>query len=677
MENAKSVLYSDVVSFITENKENLCDFKDWEWMFNLLYTQFYKYKEAGLIVYRNGLFVGKLTETAYLTDEEKRSSAQKLTNIRRLCRRTVAYIKECILEVFECCRLETVPHAFVSEAQHDIFSTSQKMKSLVSNFGCENWMENLKNAASKDCPLRLLLVSFLDLFIIYIFQLVIFVRQEDHESEEEFQSVADYKIFAAIKMENRLKKELRGKEKEEKKLSVLTRSKPPVRQPVSQQDQMSRRSESSSCFIAPSDQLSPQPALNSGTSIDSLVDMDSRSFSDDVRSPHKSRPPPYDDENPAVRTELSGFSDEEEDSVNSKLSSSSDEEDSSSELSSSSDEEEDSVNSELSSSSDDEDSVNSKLSSSSKEIVLSSSAPETFTRPAPPPALMSLLNCKFARERQFEERKAEQAAAETRRSQFELRKSCLEIADQSVGQGWEEVGDAADGFNEYVGEGDDEETTEKNEDPVDPNGVTDDESVDELKKMSSVTPRRSLRLLPAAVTPLELGPSASKSESKSEPEPEPEPETETETEMDIKAKTKIGNKDAGVASPAVKAKPQQPEKPGSRSSVNASLKEAIASRLFDNISKNVPVRVPTGFIKTGIFHRKKVTKYTKASWNNIKPHMFPSKTIKISAFVNNIPGEYSCEEICAGFEKCGYVSFSIIEDIGGEPTEAEHAVIKR
>jgi hypothetical protein len=285
---------------------------------------------------------------------------------------------------------------------------------------------------------------------------------------------------------------------------------------------------------------------------------------------------------------------------------------------------------------------------------------------------MSLLNCKFVRERQFEERKAEQAAAETRRSKFELRKSCLEIADLCVGQGWEEVGDAADGFNEYDGEGDDE-TTEKNEDQVNPRGVTDDESVDDHKKMPSVTPRRSLRLVPAAVTPLEFGPAASESKS----EPEPETETETETEMDIKAKTNIGNKDAGVASPAVKTKPPQPEKTDSRSSVNASLKEAIASRLFDNILKNVPVRVPPGFIKTGIFHRKKMTKYTKASWNNIKPHMFPSKTIKISAFVNNIPGEYSCEEICAGFEKCGYVSFSIIEDIGGEPTEAECAVIKR
>jgi hypothetical protein len=315
---------------------------------------------------------------------------------------------------------------------------------------------------------------------------------------------------------------------------------------------------------------------------------------------------------------------------------------------------------------------------------------------------MSLLNCKFVRERQFEERKAEQAAAETRRSQFELRKSCLETANRPVEQEWEEIGDAADGFNECDGEGEDgtmgenadpvgedgtmgenadpvgeDGTMGENADPVDPNGVTDDESVDDLKKMPSVTPRRSLRLVPAAVTPLELGPAASKSESKSEPEPEPETETETETEMDIKAKTKIGNKDAGVASPAVKTKPQQPEKPGPRSSVNASLKEAIASRLFDNISKNVPVRVPHGFIKTGIFYRKKVTKYIKASWNNIKPHMFPSKTIKISAFVNNIPGEYSCEEICAGFEKCGYVSFSIIENIGGEPTEAEFAVIKR
>jgi hypothetical protein len=161
MENAKSVLYSDVVSFITENKENLCDLKDWECMFNLLYTQFYKYKEAGLIIYRNGLFVGKLTET-YLTEEEKRSSVDKLSNIRKSCRRTVAQIKECILEVFECCRLETVSYAFISQAQHDIFATNQKMKSLVSKFGCENWMENLKTAASKDCPLILLVVSRLD-----------------------------------------------------------------------------------------------------------------------------------------------------------------------------------------------------------------------------------------------------------------------------------------------------------------------------------------------------------------------------------------------------------------------------------------------------------------------------------------------------------------------------------
>jgi hypothetical protein len=158
IENAKSVLYSDVVSFITENKENLCDFKDWECMFNLLFTQFYKYKEAGLIIYRNGLFVGKLIET-YLTDEENKSSVRKLNSIRQSCRRTVSQVKECILEVFECCRLETVPYAFISKAQHELLSTSQKMKSLISNFGCENWMENLKTAASKDCKLKLLVVS--------------------------------------------------------------------------------------------------------------------------------------------------------------------------------------------------------------------------------------------------------------------------------------------------------------------------------------------------------------------------------------------------------------------------------------------------------------------------------------------------------------------------------------
>jgi hypothetical protein len=156
IENAKAVLYSDIVTFITENKECLVEQIHWECMFNLLFTQFVKYREAGLVVYRNGVFIGQYIKLTCLTDQEKQVSAKKLTNITKSCRVTVNQIKEIILSVFESCQLQSVAYAILSKAQHELLITNQRMEKLVSSFKFESWMINLQNAASKHCTLELL-----------------------------------------------------------------------------------------------------------------------------------------------------------------------------------------------------------------------------------------------------------------------------------------------------------------------------------------------------------------------------------------------------------------------------------------------------------------------------------------------------------------------------------------
>jgi hypothetical protein len=117
--------------------------------------------------------------------------------------------------------------------------------------------------------------------------------------------------------------------------------------------------------------------------------------------------------------------------------------------------------------------------------------------------------------------------------------------------------------------------------------------------------------------------------------------------------------------------------------INKTLRSALVNRVFDNVLANADVRVPSGFVMKKVKHeayfRKQVTKFsnTRLPWDEVEPHLFPSKSIKISAYVNDIPGLYTCEEICTGFERCGYVSFSIIDNIGGEPTEEESDLIDR
>jgi hypothetical protein len=156
IDNAKAVLYSDVVTFITENKECLVEQIEWEFMFSLLFTQFFKYREAGLVIYRNGVFIGQYIKVTSLTDQEKQVSVKKLTNITKSCRATVNQIKEIILGVFESCQLQSVAYAILTKAQHELLTANQRMTELVSRFECETWMINLMKAASKCCKLELL-----------------------------------------------------------------------------------------------------------------------------------------------------------------------------------------------------------------------------------------------------------------------------------------------------------------------------------------------------------------------------------------------------------------------------------------------------------------------------------------------------------------------------------------
>jgi hypothetical protein len=297
-------------------------------------------------------------------------------------------------------------------------------------------------------------------------------------------------------------------------------------------------------------------------------------------------------------------------------------------------------------------------------------------------ALMSLLKCKMEREKRFEDRQAEARLAATREIHFQDRSALLVIAAQQLLQehgvaatesGWEDTTDAADGWNGLEDEEPFEILVEEVAESIE--RAANNQSV----KACQCSPRRSLRLAPESIMviddiPNPYGQDESVVETDTDAETEIEMETETETETDSVVKTKIKTSARGST---VNAKLTEAPKARQTSSVNLSFRVAVASRLFDNVSRKFPVRVPPGFIKCGAFFRKKVVKYKPILWDDIKPHLFPSKTIKISAYVNNYPGLYSCEEICAGFEKCGYVSFSIIGDIRGESTPEESALIDR
>ena len=121
--------------------------------------------------------------------------------------------------------------------------------------------------------------------------------------------------------------------------------------------------------------------------------------------------------------------------------------------------------------------------------------------------------------------------------------------------------------------------------------------------------------------------------------------------------------------------------------VNATLRMALTARSCDIVANAVEVRVPPGFVERkaegGYFRRLDSRNKNKSSslqsskvpWEEVEPHIFPDKKIKVAAYINDVPGMYSCEEICDGFERYGYISISATAQIGEEPTVAEQSVI--
>ncbi len=54
LDNVNNVLFLDIFNYITKNKENLAEQTDWEILFNLLYTHYFKFKVTGGVIYRDG-----------------------------------------------------------------------------------------------------------------------------------------------------------------------------------------------------------------------------------------------------------------------------------------------------------------------------------------------------------------------------------------------------------------------------------------------------------------------------------------------------------------------------------------------------------------------------------------------------------------------------------------------
>jgi hypothetical protein len=147
------VLYLDVWRYITENKEGLFDQKDWEFMFSLLYTQYYKFKQAGCTIYRYGVFCSEYNQCLDLNSTEMLTCASKLKTIKTSCHRMIQRIKSIICDVFRCHQMKTVEFTLASKDQHGIMLVNDKLMGLINNVENKECMLNLKNAAHSNVKL--------------------------------------------------------------------------------------------------------------------------------------------------------------------------------------------------------------------------------------------------------------------------------------------------------------------------------------------------------------------------------------------------------------------------------------------------------------------------------------------------------------------------------------------
>jgi hypothetical protein len=155
IDNTLLVLYLDVWTYISSNKEGLCEQKDWEFMFSLLYTQYYNFKKAGCAIYRYGVFCCDYVDGLELTKNEESLCLNELSKIKKSCFRLIQRIKSIICDVFSCHQMKNVEFTLASQEKHGIMLINKKLTCLIENIEDKECMINLKNAAQSNVKLEI------------------------------------------------------------------------------------------------------------------------------------------------------------------------------------------------------------------------------------------------------------------------------------------------------------------------------------------------------------------------------------------------------------------------------------------------------------------------------------------------------------------------------------------
>ena len=134
IDNISVVLLKEVLKCLIDKTEDDCslnDQDDWVLLFNLLYSQYYKYKKDGFVIYRYGKFECEFVYDATLTVEEDIEVKQKLRSLRQHCRRTINHIRSLICEVFSVIELPSLKFTIVSKTEHELYQLTLQLKSCL------------------------------------------------------------------------------------------------------------------------------------------------------------------------------------------------------------------------------------------------------------------------------------------------------------------------------------------------------------------------------------------------------------------------------------------------------------------------------------------------------------------------------------------------------------------
>lgn len=160
LKTISSVLFEKLYQWTFESKDNLLEQEDWEILFCLLYTQNYKQKLDGCVIYRDGKFHCNYEPGMKLPKEEAILITSTLKIWQQESRRAVRKIACIIIEIFSNIENKSGDIFKLFSKDDALLNVTVKYKNFIKSHDNIQCLVNLRNALGNVENMKLeLLVS--------------------------------------------------------------------------------------------------------------------------------------------------------------------------------------------------------------------------------------------------------------------------------------------------------------------------------------------------------------------------------------------------------------------------------------------------------------------------------------------------------------------------------------